>query len=69
MYPARSLPEAQPCLVLTDRDGVIGWLGQFDDIASARVAMADWLAASDRDPEDAAFILPILGFGRPVAEG
>jgi hypothetical protein len=73
MYPARSLPDghpgARPCLVLTDRGGEIGWLGQFDDLTSARVAMADWLAAGDRDPEDAAFILPILGFGRPATEG
>jgi len=69
MYPARSLPKAQPCLVLTDRSGELGWLGQFADPASARAAMADWLAAAGRDPEDAAFILPILGFGRPATEG
>ncbi len=60
---------SQPCLVLTDHDGEIGWLGQFNDVATARAAMDDWLAADDRDPEDAAFILPILGFGRPAKEG
>ena len=69
MYPARSLAEAQPCLVLIDRGGEIGWLGQFADIATAQSAMSDWLAAEDRDDEDAAFVLPILGFGRPGAEG
>jgi hypothetical protein len=57
-----------PCLVLTERDGTLGWLGQFDDIATARAAMVEWLAADDRDTEDAAFILPLLGFGRPVKE-
>jgi hypothetical protein len=31
--------------------------------------LTDWLAAANRDPEDAAFILPVLGFGRPGAEG
>jgi hypothetical protein len=31
--------------------------------------MTDWLAAANRDPEDAAFILPVLGFGRPAKEG
>lgn len=60
-----TLLHSQPCLVLTDRGGDIGWLGQFSDIATARAAMDDWLNAEDRDDEDAAFILPILGFGRP----
>jgi hypothetical protein len=64
-----TLLHSQPCLILTDRDGIVGWLGQFDDIATARAAMADWLAAEDRDPEDAAFILPLLGFGRLGKEG
>jgi hypothetical protein len=64
-----TLLQNQPSLVLTDRGGDIGWLGQFDDIFSARTAMGDWLAAEDRDPEDAAFILPLLGFGRPATEG
>jgi hypothetical protein len=64
-----NLLPSTPCLVLTDRDGTLGWLGQFDDISAARTAMADWLAAEDRDPEDAAFILPLLGFGRPAMEG
>lgn len=69
MYPARKLPDTQPCLVLTDRNGDLGWLGQFPDATTAQAAMADWLRAPDRDPEDAAFILPILGFGRPAMEG
>jgi hypothetical protein len=60
-----TLLHSQPCLVLTDRSGDLGWLGQFNDIATARTAMADWLAAEDRDDEDAAFILPVIGFGRP----
>jgi len=60
---------AQPCLVLIDREGTLGWLGQFPEIASARAAMDDWLKADDRDSEDAAFILPIIGFGRPAMEG
>ena len=64
-----TLLETQPCLVLTDRDGTLSWLGQFPDFATARAAMADWLAAADRDGEDAAFILPVLGFGRPAKEG
>jgi hypothetical protein len=59
-----TLLHAQPCIVLIERDGTLGWLGQFPDIATARAAMDDWLAASDRDAEDAAFILPIIGFGR-----
>ena len=64
-----TLLHSQPCLVLTDRDGTLGWLGQFIDITTARAAMADWLAAPERDNEDAAFILPIIGFGRAGAEG
>ncbi len=64
-----TLLHSQPCLVLTDRDGTLGWLGQFNDIAAARTAMDDWLGADDRDPEDAAFVLPLLGFGRPATEG
>jgi hypothetical protein len=64
-----TLVHSQPCLVLTDRGGEIGWLGQFNDTATARAAMDDWLAAEDRDEEDVAFILPILGFGRPAMEG
>jgi hypothetical protein len=62
-----TLLHAQPCIVLIDRDGILGWLGQFPDIATARAAMDDWIAAEDRDAEDAAFILPIIGFGRPGA--
>jgi hypothetical protein len=58
------LPSA-PCLVLIDRDGTLGWLGQFPDTATARAAMEHWLAEPDRDDEDAAFILPVIGFGRP----
>jgi hypothetical protein len=64
-----TLLATQPCLVLIDRSADLGWLGQFPDFATARAAMADWLAAADRDPEDAAFILPILGFGRTAMEG
>ena len=60
---------SQPCLVLTDRGGEIGWLGQFNDIATARDAMDVWLKAEDRDDDDAAFILPIIGFGRSVMKG
>jgi hypothetical protein len=60
-----TLLHAQPCLVLTDRDGSLGWLGQFPDAATARAAMEHWLAEPDRDDEDAAFILPVIGFGRP----
>ena len=63
-----TLLHAQPCLVLTDRSGEIGWLGQFKDIATARAAMDGWLNATDRDPEDAAFIHPILGSCRPAME-
>lgn len=63
-----TLLHSQPCLVLTDRGGEIGWLGQFNDITTARAAMDAWLKADDRDDEDAAFILPILGFGRPAME-
>ena len=64
-----TLLQTQPCLVLTDRHDDLGWLGQFPDFATAQAAMAHWLKAPDRDPEDAAFILPILGFGRPSMEG
>ena len=63
-----TLLHSQPCLVLTDSGGEIGWLGQFNDIANARAAMDGWLTAEDRDDEEAAFILPILGFGRPAME-
>lgn len=59
-----TLLHAQPCIVLIDRDGTLGWLGQFPDIATARAAMDDWLKSDDRDSEDAAFILPVIGFGR-----
>jgi hypothetical protein len=64
-----TLLHSQPCLVLTDRGGEIGWLGQFPDFATGQAAMAHWLKAPDRDAEDAAFILPLLGFGRPAMEG
>ena len=64
-----TLLHSQPCLVLTDHGGEIGWLGQFNDIATARAAMEAWLKADDRDEEDAAFIIPILGSGRPAMEG
>jgi hypothetical protein len=64
-----TLLHSQPCLVLIDRDGTLGWLGQFPDAATARAAMDEWLRAEERDPEDAAFILPIIGFGRPGAKG
>jgi hypothetical protein len=64
-----TLLHPQPCIVLIDWDGTLDWLGQFPDLPAARAAMTDWLAADDRDTEDAAFILPILGFGRPGAEG
>jgi hypothetical protein len=64
-----TLLHSQPCLVLTDRGGEIGWLGRFPDLATAQAAMTDWLAAANRDPDDAAFILALLGFGRPGAEG
>lgn len=60
--------QTQPCIVVTDRGGEFDWLGQFNDIATARSAMAEWLKADDRDSEDAAFILPILDFGRPAME-
>jgi hypothetical protein len=64
-----TLLHAQPCIVLIERDGALGWLGQFPDIATARTAMDDWLTTKDRDPEDAAFILPVIGFCRPAIEG
>ena len=60
-----TLLHSQPCLVLIDREGTLGWLGQFADAAVARAAMEHWLAETDRDDEDAAFILPVIGFGRP----
>jgi len=60
--------QTQPCLVLIDHNGDLGWLGQFPDFATAQAAMADWLKAKDRIDEDAAFILPIIGFGRPAIE-
>ncbi|NUB46102.1 hypothetical protein GEU84_017030 [Fertoebacter nigrum] len=64
-----TLLQTQPCLVLVDRSGELGWLGQFPDFVTGQTAMAHWLKAPDRDPEDAAFILPILGFGRTALEG
>jgi trehalose-6-phosphatase len=60
-----TLLQSQPCLVLIDHDGNLGWLGQFPDAATAQAAMEHWLAKPDRDDEDAAFILPVIGFGRP----
>jgi hypothetical protein len=60
-----TLLPSTPCLVLIDRDGTLGWLGQFPDAATARAAMEHWLAEPDRDDEDAAFILPIIGSGQP----
>ena len=64
-----TLLHSQPCLVLTDHDGDLRWLGRFPDLATAQAAMTEWLAAANRDPDDAAFILPVLGFGRPAKEG
>jgi hypothetical protein len=60
-----TLLPSTPCLVLIDREGTLGWLGQFPDATTARAAMEHWLAESERDDEDAAFILPVIGFGRP----
>jgi trehalose-6-phosphatase len=60
-----TLLPSTPCLVLIDRDGTLGWLGQFPDAATAHAAMMHWLAEADRDDEDAAFILPVIAFGRP----
>ena len=60
-----TLRPSSPCLVLIDRDGTLGWLGQFPDAITARAAMEHWLAEPDREDEDAAFILPVIGFGRP----
>lgn len=52
------------CLVLIERSGALDWLGQFPDVATAQSALSGWLRGEDRDPEDAAFILPVLGWGR-----
>jgi hypothetical protein len=60
-----TLLPSTPCLVLIDRDSTLCWLGQFPDAATARAAMEHWLADPDRNDEDAAFILPVIGFGRP----
>lgn len=54
------------CLVLIERCGELDWLGQFPDVATAQAAMTAWLHGEDRDPEDVAFILPILGWGRAL---
>lgn len=54
------------CLVLVETEGTLGWLGQFADIASAQRVMEEWLKSDGRLQEDAAFILPILGFSRPT---
>jgi hypothetical protein len=59
-----NLLPSTPCLVLIDRDGTLGWLGQFPDAATARAAMIHWLTEADRNDEDAAFMLPVIGFGR-----
>lgn len=57
------------CLVLIERSGELDWLGQFPDVAAAEAAMTGWLRTGDRDPEDAAFILPVLGWGRAEVDG
>lgn len=50
--------------VLADDRGTLTWLGQFPSLEAASAAMAAWLSSGDRDVEDAAFIVPVLGFGR-----
>lgn len=57
------------CLILIESDGTLGWLGQFPDLATTETARVDWLKSPDRDPDDAAFILTVLAFGRPAMEG
>lgn len=54
-------------LVLIERSGEPDWLGQSPDVATAEAAMKAWLRDRDRDPEDVAFILPVLGWGRAAA--
>jgi hypothetical protein len=55
--------------VLAEDHGTLTWLGQFSNLDAASAAMNDWLASDDRDEEDVAFIVPVLGFGRAVTAG
>lgn len=51
-------------LILIDRDGELGWLGQFDAMPEAGAAMRQWLVLPDRCEEEAALIRPLLAWGR-----
>jgi hypothetical protein len=48
-------------------EGEVDWLGQFDDLPKAQIAMTAWLRATDRGDNDAAFILPLLAWGHAQA--
>lgn len=51
-------------LVLIEREGDINWLGQFEALSEAQIAMTAWLKQANRSDEDAAFIVPIITWGR-----
>ena len=50
--------------IFAESNGTLTWLGQFPNLDAASAAMNTWLASDDRDEEDVAFIVPVLGFGR-----
>jgi hypothetical protein len=62
-------PQTQGYIVLTETDGTLGWLCHVPSLDAATSTMTDWLAKPERGDEDAAFILPVLGFGRLAKEG
>lgn len=62
--PSTALAPHSSYLVLLDREGEVDWLGQFDDLSAAQTAMAVWLQDAERGDEDAAFILPVIAWGR-----
>jgi hypothetical protein len=63
--PDRSSTMTTPLLftVLAEANDTLTWLGQFPTLDAASASMNDWLASDDRDDEDVAFIVPVLGFG------
>lgn len=61
--------QTQSYIVMITTCDALGWICATATLAAAEAAMAEWLARSERTDEDAAFILPTLGFTRATEGG
>lgn len=62
-----NVPPTEPIqgyLAMIERTDDLAWLGHFVSLAEARSAITDWLNRAERDEEDAAFVLPMIAWGR-----